>query len=294
MNFHNLLREIGGNAALPLTAGLVAALLAYLGWQKLSAESISIQLQNTWNYARFIQTLNALLIFLATFLLVFLITTSREIAISIGLLLTSIPFLLARRKVESAKRLRERSWPEAIDGIVSSLQSGQSVIEAINELSEHGPEPLRTYFVDMALGLREAKSLAEVASSAMDQLQCAIADQVLTVILFAKEYGGQDVTTTLRLLASFLRDNDQARAEVETRFGWVRNSALLGAVSPWLLLALLSLQPKTVAAYASPAGRIVLSVGIISTALAFLWMGKVSRLPEIPRAYAEPDLRNLI
>ena len=294
MNFHNLLREIGGNAALPLTAGLVAALLAYLGWQKLSAESISIQLQNTWNYARFIQTLNALLIFLATFLLVFLITTSREIAISIGLLLTSIPFLLARRRVESAKRLRERSWPEAIDGIVSSLQSGQSVIEAINELSEHGPEPLRIYFVDMASGLRESKSLIEVASSAMDQLQCAIADQVLTVILFAKEYGGQDVTTTLRLLASFLRDNDQARAEVETRFGWVRNSALLGAVSPWLLLALLSLQPKTVAAYASPAGRIVLSVGIISTALAFLWMGKVSRLPEIPRAYAEPDLRNLI
>jgi tight adherence protein B len=105
----------------------------------------------------------------------------------------------------------------------------------------------------------------------------------LISLLIAKEYGGRDVTTTLRLLAAFLREQDEAIEEIETRFGWVKNSALLGTIAPWLLLGLLSTQRNTILAYATPAGRTVLSIGVIATGIAYIWMDRVAKLPEPAR-----------
>jgi tight adherence protein B len=90
----------------------------------------------------------------------------------------------------------------------------------------------------------------------------------------------------LRLLANFLRDQDESIEEIETKFGWVRNSAILGALAPWLLLALLSTQRNTVEAYQTSGGRIVLSIGVVLTAIAYLLMDRISALPTPPRIRA--------
>jgi tight adherence protein B len=282
--------NLEGIDLLPIVSGLWAAILSYLGWRWVSAEAMPIEIPKQKNLATFIQVINSFLVFLAASLSVFLLTTSREIAVSIGLLVMGIPFILARRSAEGKRRERDSKWPEAIDGIVSSLQAGQSVIEAIGEISRFGPNSLQPYFREMSNGLIQGESFLQVSERAMQRLDSAIADQVLVVLMFSKEFGGRDVTTTLRLLATFLRDNNHAREEVETRFGWVRNSAILGAVAPWLLLALLSMQPKTIEAYATDSGRVVLSIGIIATAIAFLWMGRVSQLPKTPRIYRSDAL----
>ncbi|MFM7860312.1 MAG: secretion system protein, partial [Candidatus Nanopelagicaceae bacterium] len=118
-------------------------------------------------------------------------------------------------------------------------------------------------------------------------LKSSIADQTLSSLQLAKEFGGQDVTTTLRLLSNFLRESDAALEEIETKFSWVRNSAVLGAAAPWLLLALLSTQENTVEAYRTSGGKLVLSIGVVATAAAYLLMERISRIPESPRIRAK-------
>ena len=68
-------------------------------------------------------------------------------------------------------------------------------------------------------------------------------DQFFATLIFAKNFGGHSVQLSLRHLAAFIRDDIQMMEEIQTRFGWVRNSAILAASAPWLLLLLLSAQP---------------------------------------------------
>jgi tight adherence protein B len=86
------------------------------------------------------------------------------------------------------------------------------------------------------------------------------------------------------LLAEFVREDIAVAEEIRTKFGWIRNSALLATAAPWLLLILLSTQDSTVEIYSTPSGALVLSLGVVMTATAYIWMEKVSSLPAAPRA----------
>jgi len=138
---------------------------------------------------------------------------------------------------------------------------------------------LRPIFEAIATALDNGATLAEALASGAGHIQSPSANQLFVTLIHAKEFGGQEVTSTLRLLANFLRDEAAAVEEIEVKFGWVKNSAVLGAFAPWLLLALLSLQESTVTAFATDAGRIVLTIGIVATAVAFIWMEKMAKLP---------------
>lgn len=219
------------------------------------------------------------LVSVSTFLIALFLTSSKEISFSIALLSSAIPFIVSKKKFKNLERERERAWPEAIENIVSALQAGQSIAEAIKALTEHGPIQLRAVFKRIQDRTSNGISLENSILLEMEILENAVADQTLNSLLLAKEYGGRDVTTTLRLLAAFLREQDEAIEEIETRFGWVRNSAFLGTIAPWLLLGLLSTQRNTVLAYATSAGKTVLSIGVIATGIAYIWMDRVSRLP---------------
>jgi tight adherence protein B len=143
--------------------------------------------------------------------------------------------------------------------------------------------PLRENFSRIALKINQGISFEVALVDEAGILRSATADQTLSALLLAKEFGGRDVTNTLRLLSTFLREHDESIEEIETKFGWVRNSALLGAAAPWLLLALLSTQQNTVDAYQTSSGKAVLSFGVIATAVAYLLMERIARAPNPPR-----------
>ena len=89
----------------------------------------------------------------------------------------------------------------------------------------------------------------------------------------------------LRQLGDFTRQDLSLRREVAAKQGWIRNSAHLSAAAPWILLLLLAAQPSTSAAFSSPQGITILAVGVAMTALAYLWMGRLSNLPEPQRIF---------
>ena len=315
-----ILSNLGLNATLdgvfltPLLVGLIAAGLAWLGWLRIADETIfrfyrreqlnrnsekrnfgraqggdlsdrnlktsGMGLKGSNNSAQLLQIISALSI---SFIITLLLTTSIQISLAISLLFTGLPFILAKRKSERSQVERDQAWPVAIDEIVASLQAGLSITESISSLAQQGPPQLQTTFERVQIGLSGGENLETLLQIEMQILDSATADQTLSTLRFAKQFGGREVISTLRMLSTFLREEIKVREEIETRFGWVRNSAVLGAVAPWLLLALLSTQRSTVEAYQTTAGVFILSLGVIFTAIAFLWMERVSRIPSPPR-----------
>jgi hypothetical protein len=73
-----------------------------------------------------------------------------------------------------------------------------------------------------------------------------------------------------------LRQRERAFDEIAIRQNWIKNGAALAALTPWLLLLVLSLHSQTIDAYNSNAGRTVLIVGLIATGLAYKWIYYIS------------------
>jgi len=302
-------------ALTPFLVAILASFLAYIGWVQITKEVFGFvgKRQVTASYkdplhnekwgdnqashkdwdsrennglkiqGTIIQIAQMILAFCFSFAVAALLTSSIEISVAISLLITAIPFFIAKRSAERRAKEREEAWPLAIDSLISSLQAGQSISEALQALSEYGPKALSLTFERVRKSLEEGELLEETLIREMQNLNTSASDQTITTLLIAKEFGGRDVTITLRLLSNFLRDDFEAQEEIKTKFGWVRNSALLGAGAPWLILLLLSTQENTVVAYQSDAGKAVLSFGVIATAIAFLWMERVARLPDSAR-----------
>ena len=281
----------------PLFVASCAALLAFLGWQFtlrdfLTSERLPRRVRTTdakdslrvatprrWRSDLPKQLLNMAIALISVYIISKMLTSSTEISAALAIIAISLPQLIASRRAAQFQREQERSWPEAIDSIIASLHAGQSINEAITSLRKYGPIRLRHIFEAIAAHLEKGGALEDVLESEANQINSPSANQLFVTLIHAKEFGGQEVTSTLRLLANFLRDQAAAIEEIETRFGWVKNSAVLGAFAPWLLLALLSMQQSTVEAFATDSGRVVLTIGIVATAVAFIWMERMAKLP---------------
>ncbi len=219
-----------------------------------------------------------------TFLVMLLLTNSKQISIAISALSTSIPFMINKQRAEKVMRARESSWPEVIDSLVSALQSGVSISDAVLALAEHAPAALRPNFIRVKMAVHQGEGLELALRREKEDLKSAISDQVFETLIVAKEFGGRDSNNALRLLSEFVRDDLDVLEEIRTKFGWIKNSATLATVAPWILLVLLSSQRSTVEAFSTSSGVKILACGVIMTALAYLWMERVGRIPIAARA----------
>jgi len=219
-----------------------------------------------------------------TFFVMLLLTNSKQISIAISALSTSIPFMINKQRAEKVMRARESSWPEVIDSLVSALQSGVSISDAVLALAEHAPAALRPNFIRVKMAVHQGEGLELALKREKEDLKSAISDQVFETLIVAKEFGGRDSNNALRLLSEFVRDDLDVLEEIRTKFGWIKNSAALATVAPWILLVLLSSQRSTVEAFSTSSGVKILACGVIMTALAYLWMERVGRIPIAARA----------
>ena len=220
----------------------------------------------------------------AVYCVTFMISGTPTIAFAIATLTSSVPFQINKKRALKIERERDLSWPEAIDSLVSALQSGIPIPEAVCSLSTHGPEPLKPLFFDIADQLQNGRDFVAALREAKAQANSAIADQVFETLIYAKDFGGKDSNAALRLLAEFVREDLAVVEEISTKFGWIRNSALLATIAPWLLLLLLSTQASTREAFATSAGAKILIAGVVMTGTAYLWMERVGTLPVSERA----------
>ncbi|WP_462187084.1 type II secretion system F family protein [Frankia sp. CcWB2] len=187
--------------------------------------------------------------------------------------------LVVRRRHARMHDLREL-WPDVVDNLSSAVRAGMSLPEGLAAVGVRGPVQLRPAFTRFGEDYSATGSFSACLDRLADELADPVADRIIESLRMAREVGGTDLGRLLRTLSTFLREDARTRAELETRQSWTVNAAWLALAAPWIVLLLLATRGQNVRAYDSPTGVLVLVVGGAVSALAYLLMKRIGRLPE--------------
>jgi tight adherence protein B len=174
-----------------------------------------------------------------------------------------------------------------IDILISGVQSGLSLNESLTGLSIRGPEIFKVEFQRFTEDLYSHGNFNRALIEVNESMAHPSFDQIVEALLIARELGGAELLTILRLLGKFIREDLSLRREIDVKQNWIKNSAHLSAAAPWILLLLLSTQPSTSQAFSTPAGLLILGTGLGITAVAYLWMNSLSRIPDPNRIFID-------
>jgi len=223
---------------------------------------------------------------------IYLFTDATFIALAFGALVAGIVFVTLRGKNLHNESVLIAAWPEVIDHLMSGIQSGLSLTESLAGLSTRGPEILRPAFTEFRAALYRHGDVGEAINELKTLFHHHGSDQIFEALLISKTLGGSELLAILRTLGDFLRQDLALRREIEVKHSWIKNSAHLSAAAPWMLLLLLSTQETTAAAYSTPTGGAILVVGLVMTAIAYVWMNHLGHLPQTPRVFTGMQQRS--
>ncbi|MDK3258101.1 type II secretion system F family protein [Blastococcus capsensis] len=211
---------------------------------------------------------------------VLLATATVTVSLVFGLFGFLLPDVQVRRLAGKRRADLREVWPEVVDNLASAVRAGLSLPEALSTLSTRGPEVLRPPFARFAAEYRSSGRFGTSLDRLKDDLADPVGDRIVETLRVAREVGGSDLGRVLRTLSTFLREDARARAELETRQGWVVQAARLAVAAPWVVLLLLATQSTTLAAYDSALGTAILLGGGAVCLVAYRLMLRIGRLPE--------------
>ena len=211
---------------------------------------------------------------------VLLTTGTVTVSVAFGVFAAALPDVQVRRLAARRRADLREVWPEVVDNLASAVRAGLSLPEALSALALRGPEVLRPPFARIAADHRSSGRFGESLDRLKADLADPVGDRIVETLRVAREVGGSDLGRVLRTLATFLREDARARAELETRQGWVVQAARLAVGAPWVVLLLLATQSTTLAAYDTPVGTALLLGGAAVCLVAYRLMLRIGRLPQ--------------
>jgi tight adherence protein B len=212
--------------------------------------------------------------------LVFVVVPVVAIAGAAGVLAFCVPGGVVVWRARAQRRATRVVWPDVVDQLVSAVRSGLALPDSVVTLAHSGPSVTRAAFADFERDYRMTGGFADSLDRLKDRLADPVADRIIETLRMSREVGGNELTTVLRNLAVYLRQDAAIRSEVEARQSWIVNAARLGVAAPWVVLLLLSTRPEAAQAYNSPAGIAVIVIGLALSLVAYRLMIGIGRLPE--------------
>jgi tight adherence protein B len=205
------------------------------------------------------------------------------LALAAGIAAGAVPFVVVSWRSRARRRHNRALWPDVVDHLVSAVRSGLSLPDGLAALASVGPAATRAAFAEFDRDYQSTANFSYCLDRLKQRLADPIADRILETLRMSREVGGTELTTVLRSLSSYLRQESAIRSEVEARQSWVVNAARLGAAAPWIVLLLLAARPEAAAAYNTPGGAALIVAGLIVTVVAYRIMLAIGRLPEEQR-----------
>jgi tight adherence protein B len=212
--------------------------------------------------------------------LVFALVPVVAVAGAAGVVVLSLPGAVVFWRARAQRRATRVVWPDVVDHLVSAVRSGLALPDSVVTLAHSGPPITRAAFADFERDYRMTGRFADSLDRLKDRLADPVADRIIETLRMSREVGGNELTTVLRNLAVYLRQDAAIRSEVEARQSWIVNAARLGVAAPWIVLLLLSTRPEAAQAYNSPAGIALIVVGLGLSVVAYRLMIGIGRLPE--------------
>jgi tight adherence protein B len=202
------------------------------------------------------------------------------LAVAAGILGALVPAAVISVRARARRRASRMVWPDVVDQLVSAVRSGQSLPDSLASLATTGPAATREPFAIFDADYRATGNFGACVDELKERLADPTADRILETLRMSREVGGSELTTVLRNLASYLRQEAAIRSEVEGRQSWVVNAARLGVAAPWIVLLMLGSRPEAAATYNTPAGAALIVIGLAVTVVAYRIMIAIGRIPE--------------
>lgn len=211
------------------------------------------------------------------------VTGSPFVGVVPALAVAALPAAYFGRRRARNLCLVQAAWPDALRDVLASVAAGRSLLQAVNSLGEHGPEPLRESFVRISVRARMT-GLGPALEVAKEELSDPVSDRVLEVLVLAHETGGSVVRVVLADLVSSITKDLEVAEQVATDGLEMRINARAVVALPWaVLVALTAGRGPFRDFYQSAAGVATIAVGLVLTVAGFLLVTRLGRTPMEPR-----------
>lgn len=165
-----------------------------------------------------------------------------------------------------------------IAAMCNSIRAGLTLVQAIQRLSEQGPDPIRSEFQIMANRYAYGADLAMTIRESKARLNLPNFNLFASALLLNREMGG-DVAETLQRISQSLDRLRQMRQTVEAHTSEGRTNIKVLLVAPIFMLLLLStIDPTGVGMlFSTPQGYAVLLVAGLLTGTGVYFAARITR-----------------
>jgi len=209
-------------------------------------------------------------------------------ALAVGLFAASTPLASSRARRAARLAAAQDSWPRLIEEIrIQASALGRSIPQALFDVGRRGPRELRDAF---EAGHREwllSTDFERTVAVLKARLADPTADATLETLLIAHDLGGSDVDRRLAALVEDRILDAQGRKDARAKQAGVRFARRFVLLVP----AGMALAGVSVGngrdAYRTPAGQLLVLVGIGMVALCWVWAAQLMKLPAEQRVFSE-------
>jgi tight adherence protein B len=237
-------------------------------------DELLMQSGKLWTVAKLFRISGIAMI--VAFVLGMVLNFNFSLLLPIAFAAASLPLVYLFRAREQRFRKFEEQLPEAIDSICRSLRAGHAFTSAFSLVGQEMADPIAAEF-RIAM---EENNLGMSINDAMHNLakRVPLTDLRFFVIavLVQRETGG-NLAEILGNISTIVRDRFKLLRHIRVLTAEGRLSALILALMPFIMVALLSALNPTYAPtlFSTPTGQYFIKVGLVMMLIGIIWMRNI-------------------
>ena len=213
-------------------------------------------------------------------LVLFLLSSGRVLVTIIGMFFGGlIPWLYLSRKASQRRKAFLAALPDTLQLMAGSLSAGYSMPQAIDTVVREGKPPISTEFNRALVETRLGVELEDALDGIAQRMQSVDFTWVVMAIRIQREVGG-NLAEVLSTVSATLRERERLRRQVQVLSAEGRLSAWILALLPvTFALYMVLVRPEYLQPLVTtPAGWVLVIVGLLLLAVGGLWLRKVVKV----------------
>ena len=202
------------------------------------------------------------------------------LAVLVGAGLVAAPVVVLRSRRGRGDERLERGLPAALEAVARSLRSGASLRQAVAEAAGPTPGALGRELATVARQVERGATLVDALEGLAARRPVPGVRLAVAALCLGVETGGAQARAVDGVAAT-LRDRLAVAAEVRALSSQARVSAVVIGLAPVAFGGFAATtDPRTAQfMFSTPAGLMLLAVGVTLDGLGWLWMQRLARVP---------------
>lgn len=222
---------------------------------------------------------------LAALLLLSFVAGTWWVALIPSIAVAFVPYAYFSKQRTERMAAVQKAWPDGLREILAHVNSGATLVAAVEALAMRGPSALQDAFVRFPAQSRMF-GVVPALEIVKEELSDPASDKVIEVLILAHQFGGQSLKTVLRDLIEAMTADELTAEQIRTAGFEQRLEGLVVALAPWTILLFLATVPPVYREfYRTDTGRFVVLVAGVWAGFGWILMRVLARPPQEVRVF---------